>query len=38
MLPDIDADDGYVSEKRVLIGCGDDLEDLRLGVPSLPKM
>ena len=38
MLPDIDADDGYMSEKRVLIGCGDDLEDLRLGVPSLPKM
>ena len=38
MLPDIDADDGYMSEKRVLIRCGDDLEDLRPRVPSLPEM
>lgn len=35
MLPDIDADDRYMSKKRVLIRCGDDLKDLCLGVPRL---
>ena len=35
MLPGINADDGHVSEKRVLIGCGDNLEDLCLGIPTL---
>lgn len=37
VLPNIDANDGYMSEKRVLIGCGDDLENLRLGIQALPR-
>lgn len=37
MLPDIDANDGYMTEKRVLVGCCDDLEGLCLGIPALPR-
>lgn len=36
VLPDIDADDGYMSEKRILIGCGDNFKNFRLGIPTLP--
>lgn len=38
MLPDIDTNDGYMSEKRVLIGRRDDLKDLRLGIPALTRV
>ena len=36
MLPDVDADDGDVAEERVLVGGGDDLELLGVGVIAEP--
>ena len=35
MLPNVDANDGGVSEKRVLVGGGDDFKTLGCGVVSL---
>lgn len=35
VLPDVHADDGDVGQEGVLVGGGDDLEDLGLGVVSL---
>ena len=37
MLPDVDADDGDVRQERVLVGGGDDLETLSLGVQALRR-
>lgn len=36
MLPDVNADDGGVGQERVLVGGGDDLETLGLGVVAEP--
>jgi len=35
MLPNINTDDGDVSEKRILVGCGDDLQFTRGWVEAL---
>ena len=36
MLPDIDADDRGMSQERILVGSGGDLQALGSGVQSLP--
>ena len=36
VLPDVDADDGDVRQERVLVGGGDDLELLGVGVVAEP--
>lgn len=36
MLPDVNADDGGVGQEGVLVGSGDDLETLGLGVVAEP--
>lgn len=35
VLPDVDADDGHVRQKRVLVSRGDNLQSLQGGVVAL---
>ena len=37
MLPDVNTDEGNQREKRILVGSGDDLELLGLGVVTEPS-
>jgi len=35
MFPDVDTDDRYMTEQRVLIGSSDNLQSFSLGIQSL---